>query len=189
MRPRVRRWPAPPIAGASRARAWRRLSGMVLLLIAHVPLHYLWRAVRLRDRPGRASSSAGRRAAGADVRIVGMPLTRDVLYRRQPYFLDRYPDHRRRHAARASCPRRRWGAGRSSAGSPALNRTIYVIATERGRVQEQTEALREAIGDRQPVTLFPEGGTTDGRALLPVPRLAAGGDRAAATGRDGCSRW
>ena len=157
---------ATPIAGASRARAWRRLSGMVLLLFAHVPLHYLWRAFGARSPWPRSYLRLAGWAAGADVRIVGHVLARDVLIVANHIscldILIIAGGTGARFVSKAEVGR--WPFVGWLAG---MNRTIYVSRTERGRVQEQAEALREAIGDRQPVALFPEGGTGDGRALGP----------------------
>jgi 1-acyl-sn-glycerol-3-phosphate acyltransferase len=152
--------------GASRLRAWRRLATMALLLVLHVPLHYLWRALRLRSPwPRRYLRSAGH-AAGADVRIVGQPLTRDVLIVANHIscldILILAGATGVRFVSKSEVER--WPFVGWLAG---LNRTVYVARTERGRVQEQATRLAEAIGEHQPVALFPEGGTGDGRTLGP----------------------
>ncbi|OYU14802.1 MAG: 1-acyl-sn-glycerol-3-phosphate acyltransferase [Alphaproteobacteria bacterium PA4] len=48
-----------------------------------------------------------------------------------------------------------------------LNRTVFVSREARLMVSQQIIELREALAAHQPVTLFPEGTTTDGRSLLP----------------------
>lgn len=48
-----------------------------------------------------------------------------------------------------------------------LNNTIFISREARGAVRAQADALRRELTERQPVALFPEGTTTDGRALLP----------------------
>lgn len=48
-----------------------------------------------------------------------------------------------------------------------LNRTIYVERQSRLAVGGQVDAVREALASGHPVTLFPEGTTGDGHALLP----------------------
>jgi 1-acyl-sn-glycerol-3-phosphate acyltransferase len=46
------------------------------------------------------------------------------------------------------------------------NHTVFVTRHERGSVTGQVEQVRAALGER-PVTIFPEGTTNDGTALLP----------------------
>lgn len=48
-----------------------------------------------------------------------------------------------------------------------LNDTIFVSRTDRSTAGDQVTRLRAAVADGRPVTLFPEGTTTDGRSLLP----------------------
>lgn len=55
-----------------------------------------------------------------------------------------------------------------------LNNTVFVSRTERHTVGSQVDALRQALAQRQPIAIFPEGTTTDGRSLLPFkPSLFA----------------
>lgn len=61
-------------------RAWLRVSGIVLAIVVFLPLHGLWRLLRLRSPwPRRFLGIAGW-CAGADVRIVGHPVRSNVLY-------------------------------------------------------------------------------------------------------------
>jgi len=46
------------------------------------------------------------------------------------------------------------------------NDTVFVARERRGAVAEQVEQVRAALGER-PLTIFPEGTTNDGTALLP----------------------
>lgn len=48
-----------------------------------------------------------------------------------------------------------------------LNHTIFVSRTARLTVANQIDELRAALAEHQPVTIFPEGTTTDGGYLLP----------------------
>lgn len=55
-----------------------------------------------------------------------------------------------------------------------LNNTVFVSRTDRRSVGTQVDALRTALTQHQPVAIFPEGTTTDGRSLLPFkPALFA----------------
>lgn len=48
-----------------------------------------------------------------------------------------------------------------------INKTVFVARSDRFSVAEQIATLREALEGHQPVTIFPEGTTTDGTTLLP----------------------
>lgn len=55
-----------------------------------------------------------------------------------------------------------------------MNHTVFVSRGDRLGVGKQIEELKAAIEDHQPVTIFPEGTTTDGSSLLPFkPSLFA----------------
>lgn len=49
----------------------------------------------------------------------------------------------------------------------ALNRTVFIARSDRGGVKQQSEALAIALLSGQPVALFPEGTTSDGKCVLP----------------------
>ncbi|HEY0271268.1 MAG TPA: lysophospholipid acyltransferase family protein [Sphingomonas sp.] len=151
---------------AAKARAWRRLIGMALLLVPHVPLHYLWRALRLRSPWPRSYLRAAGWAAGASVRTTGRVVPRDVLVVANHIscldILILAGASGVRFVAKSEVERWPFVGWLAS-----LNRTVYVARTERGRVQEQAAALSEVIAEHQPVALFPEGGTGDGRAIGP----------------------
>lgn len=56
----------------------------------------------------------------------------------------------------------------------AQNNTLFVARDRRGALTGQIDALRAALAGHQPVALFPEGTTGDGRGLLPFkPSLLA----------------
>lgn len=56
----------------------------------------------------------------------------------------------------------------------AQNNTLFVSRERRGALSSQIEALRDAMLGHQPIALFPEGTTGDGRTLLPFkPALLA----------------
>jgi 1-acyl-sn-glycerol-3-phosphate acyltransferase len=144
----------------------RRVALIVLLLLVHLPLHGGWRLFGCRSPwPRRFLRRVGR-ASGVTVRIVGQPLTRDVLYiANHLSWLD--------IAIVAGATGARFVAKDEVRGWPVIgwlageNDTVFVARTERGRVHEQAERLHAALAEGAPVTLFPEGGTGDGHAVGP----------------------
>lgn len=49
----------------------------------------------------------------------------------------------------------------------SLNNTVFVDRTDRAGVQSQIMIVRRALNSHQPLTVFPEGTTSNGRDLLP----------------------
>ena len=152
--------------GTSKLRAWRRPIGVAALLVPCVPLHCLWRALRVRSPwPRRYLRWAGW-SAGADVRTTGRVLARDVLIVSNHIscldILILAGASGVRFVSKSEVGR--WPLVGWLAG---LNRTVYVARAERGRVRQQAAALSTAIAEHQPVALFPEGSTGDGRAIGP----------------------
>lgn len=49
----------------------------------------------------------------------------------------------------------------------AQNNTLFIARNRRHAVSQQVDALRVALADHQPMTLFPEGTTGHGHELLP----------------------
>ena len=55
-----------------------------------------------------------------------------------------------------------------------INRTIFVSREKRGNVAETIDTMRDAMREGYPITVFPEGTTSNGDALLPFkPSLFA----------------
>ena len=104
------------------------------------------------------------RAAGLRVRTEGKPEPGSLLIANHVSWLD--------VLALAGTSRARFVAHSGLTGHPALkwlcdqNDTVFVTRHQRGSVAEQVEQVRAALGER-PVTIFPEGTTNDGTALLP----------------------
>jgi 1-acyl-sn-glycerol-3-phosphate acyltransferase len=145
---------------------WRRLALIAALLAFHLPLHGLWRLFRLPSPWPRRFLGRMARAAGVDISVSGTPLARDVLFAANHLsWLDILiiaGATGARFVAKGEVqdwPVIGWLAG--------LNDTVYVARTERGRVHEQAGRVREALTERTPVTLFPEGGTGNGRTVGP----------------------
>jgi 1-acyl-sn-glycerol-3-phosphate acyltransferase len=139
---------------------------MVAALTVCLPLHYLWRLFGVRSPWPRRFLGWVARAAGMRVRIVGVPLERDVLFLANHLsWLDilvlagASGTAFVAKAEVATTPVVGWLAG--------LNNTVFVARAERSAVRGQADALRGALASGQPVALFPEGTTDGGPAILP----------------------
>jgi 1-acyl-sn-glycerol-3-phosphate acyltransferase len=139
---------------------------MAAALLPCLPLHYLW---RLFGRPSpwpRRFLGFVATAAGMRVRVVGVPLRRDVLFLANHLswldilvlagasgtaFVSK--------AEVAKVPVVGWLA--------RLNNTVFIARSERSGVRGQADALRGALASGQPVALFPEGTTDGGPEILP----------------------
>ncbi len=146
---------------------------MAAALAVAVALHLLWRTFRLPSPWPRLLLGTVGRIAGARVRTIGTPLRRDVIIlANHVSWIDVLVIAGTTGAAFVArddlrqAPLIGWLC--------TLNRTIFVRREDRMAVAEQVAAVREAIAERYPVALFPEGTTGDGRALLPFkPALLA----------------
>ncbi|MFS2111185.1 lysophospholipid acyltransferase family protein [Sphingomonas sp. Sphisp140] len=147
-------------------RLWRRVALLVLALLVLVPLHYLFRLVRLPSPWPRYFLSTAARICGARVNRIGTHLKRDVFYISNHLswidILALGGASGTAFIAKAeiqSSPVVGWLAG--------LNRTVYVKRENRLGVAEQINELRDALAETWAITVFPEGTTTDGKSLLP----------------------
>jgi 1-acyl-sn-glycerol-3-phosphate acyltransferase len=139
---------------------------MVAALLVCLPFHYLWRLLGRRSPWPRRFLGWVARAAGMRVRVVGVPLERDVLFLANHLsWLDilvlagASGTAFVAKAEVAATPVVGWLAG--------LNNTVFVARTERSAVRGQADALRSALASGQPVALFPEGTTDGGPGILP----------------------
>lgn len=140
-----------------------------LLLIAvgsHVPMHYLWRLLRLPSPWPRWFLGRAARIAGARIQVIGTPLKKDVFYVSNHLswidILALGGASGTAFVAKAEigeAPVVGWLAG--------LNRTVYVKRENRMGVAQQINELRDALAENWAITVFPEGTTTDGKSLLP----------------------
>lgn len=139
---------------------------IVAALLACLPLHYLWRLLRRPSPWPRRFLGLVARAAGMRVRVVGVPLERDVLFLANHLsWLD--------ILVLAGASGTAFVAKAEVATTPVigwlarLNKTVFVARAERSAVRGQADALRAALASGQPVALFPEGTTDGGPAILP----------------------
>ncbi|MDQ3078488.1 MAG: 1-acyl-sn-glycerol-3-phosphate acyltransferase [Pseudomonadota bacterium] len=154
---------ADPIS--SRWRAYARIAGLALLVLTHVPLHLIAK------RGGRPSPwprrFLGRAAfiAGARVQIEGAPLApHNLVLANHSSWLDILilGGAGTRFVSKAEIgrvPLIGWLADQ--------NQTLYIERSERGDAHGQVRRIAGALGHQQPLTVFPEGTTSDGCTLLP----------------------
>mgnify|MGYP005849464791 CR=1 FL=1 len=157
-------WRDPGLTG--RVRLALRAGLIVLSLVVMVPLYYIWRVFRLSNPWPKLFLRTVGRACGARVKIVGIPLKRDVFYISN-------------HLSWLDIP---VIAGRNGSSFVAqdgikswpvvgwlckLNNTVFVSRGNRMGIAGQINELREALNETWAITIFPEGTTTDGSGLLP----------------------
>ena len=147
-------------------RAWGRLAGIANALMLMLPAHALWRGLQLRSPWPRLFLQFAGKSAGADVTVRGTPLKRDVLFiANHLSWLDILVLAGKTGSAfvakadMAPWPVIGWLA--------TLNNSVYVAREQRLDVHAQALAMKAALETGQPLTLFPEGTTGDGRTLLP----------------------
>ena len=143
-----------------------RAAGLILGLLVTVPLHYLWRLLRIGSPWPRIFLAWAGRMAGARVERVGVPLKRDVFYiSNHLSWIDILAIAGQ--SGTAFVAKEEIRAAPVVGWLSTLNRTVYVKRENRLGVAEQINQLRDALEDNWSVTVFPEGTTTDGQSLLP----------------------
>jgi 1-acyl-sn-glycerol-3-phosphate acyltransferase len=159
----ARRVAADP-AGA--ARAGLRTLWMAAALVPLLPLHIGWERLGWRSPWAGSFLKIATRACGVKVEIVGTRLRRDVFFVANHIgWID--------IAVLGGITGTAFVAQDKIRDWPVIgwlaqrNRTIFVSRTDKLSVAAQVHELKAALARKQPVTLFPEGTTTDGRSLLP----------------------
>ena len=155
-----------PLTQTGWLRLIARAAGLLGGLILFVPLHYLFRLLRIGSPWPRLFLGWAARCAGARVARVGVPLRRDVFFvSNHLSWID--------ILAIAGASGTAFVAKAELRRTPVigwlctLNRTVFVQREDRMGVAEQINVLRDALADNWSVTVFPEGTTTDGHSLLP----------------------
>ncbi len=148
-----------------RVRIAVRLTLIAAMLIPSLILHFIWRALRLSSPWPRRFLGTCARIVGARVERQGEPLPGDVVYvANHVSWID--------ILAIAGASGSVFIAKAEIRNAPVvgwlstLNQTIFVSREDRSGVAAQVARLRDAIAGGAPVTIFPEGTTTDGRSLL-----------------------
>ena len=156
---------APARAQSSRFRAWVRIAGLVLLFLACILPHLAAKALTLRSRWPRRFLGAAARISGMRVAVEGAPIARhSLILANHTSWLDILilaGATGSRFVSKAEIERIQFVGWLSD-----QNRTLYIDRAERGDAHGQVRRIAEALEDPQPLAIFPEGTTSDGRALL-----------------------
>ncbi len=158
---------------ADRLRLIARAGAMLATLLLYLVLHGTWRLVRARSPWPPRFLGAIARVVGAKVTVRGTPVTRDVLYlANHQSWLD--------ILAIAGASGSAFVAKGELRDAPlvgwlcTLNHTLFVDRGDRLGIARQVDTLRQALAADHPVTVFPEGTTSDGTTLLPFKAALLG---------------
>ena len=153
-------------AESTHPRAWVRVFLIALTLLLILVPNGLWRLFQKRSPFARLFLFVSARIAGADVTVRGTPVTDNVLYiANHVSWLDILVLSGRTGCAfvakadMVDWPVLGWMA--------SLNNSVYVARDKRLDVGAQRDAIQTALLTSQPIALFPEGTTANGRELLP----------------------
>jgi lyso-ornithine lipid O-acyltransferase len=152
-----------------KARLGIRVAILIFVLAICVPFHLLWRLLRLPSPWPRWFLAEVAWVCGAMVENRGTPLRHNVFYVVNhiswidvPVLASLTGAAFVAQAPMADWPLIGWLA--------KLNHTVFVSRTDLLSVDTQIAELRAALDEKQPVAIFPEGTTTDGRSLLPFKK-------------------
>lgn len=155
-----------PLTLAGWLRIVWRAGMLVALLVALVPLHYLYRSVSYGSPFPKFYLKTAARICGARVTCHGKPLQRDVFFiANHVSWID--------ILVLAGASGTAFVAKAELSQVPVIgwlariNRTVFVARENRMAIAGQIAALKEALADNWSVAVFPEGTTTDGHSLLP----------------------
>jgi 1-acyl-sn-glycerol-3-phosphate acyltransferase len=148
-------------------RALFRLTGLALLLAAYLVPHLLSKALNKGRSPWpRRFLRAAASGFGADVRLTGAPIRgKTLLLANHTSWLDILALGGATGCAFVSkheigqVPLVGWLADQ--------NHTLYIDRNDRRGSHGQVQRIADKLDGTQPITLFPEGTTSDGRPILP----------------------
>ena len=153
-------------AVSSRWRAGARIAGLVILFLACVGPHLLVRLARGRSGWPRRFLAGAAWIAGARVQVEGSPLLpHSLIVANHTSWLD--------ILVLAAATGTRFVSKAEIGTVPLIgwladqNHTLYIDRAQRGDAHGQVRRIAGALDDPQPLTVFPEGTTSDGRRLLP----------------------
>jgi 1-acyl-sn-glycerol-3-phosphate acyltransferase len=143
-----------------------RVAAILAGLLFCVPLHYLWKVLRLRPIWPQIFLGYAAACCGVRARVEGEPLkARALVVSNHVSWLDIFvlggaaPVVFVARGDVEDWPVAGWAAG--------LNDTIFVARELRSSVRGQADTLREALAEGRALALFPEGTTDGGTGLLP----------------------
>ncbi len=143
-----------------------RLCAMLAMLLACVPLYYICRTLRLPNRWPRIFLQSVGWITGARVRVVGAAVQRNVLIAANHVSWLDIPllagVNGTVFVAHDGLAGNRWLRQLCE-----MHNTVFVARGDRMSVDAQVNQLRDALDRNPAVTLFPEGTTGDGFAMLP----------------------
>lgn len=149
----------------NRLRLAVRIAGVLGLLLALVPLHYIWRLFRAPSPWPRRFLRSAAWVCGLRIATMGRPPRRDVfVIANHCSWLDILV-----LGGAVGCA---FVAKAELRATPLvgrlarMNRSVFVDRADRRAIPGQIAAIREALHDG-PVAIFPEGTTSDGTVLLP----------------------
>jgi 1-acyl-sn-glycerol-3-phosphate acyltransferase len=150
---------------AGRMRILLRLNGMLLLLIACVPLYYLRKLAGGHNPWPRRFLAGINRLAGVRLTVKGQPprgkaflIANHVSWIDIPAIAAATGSAFVGHDGLASTPLLKTLC--------AMNDTVFIARHDRTSVHAQVEQVRVALADTGALTIFPEGTTSDGTGLL-----------------------
>ena len=146
-------------------RAYARIAGLAGLFLVYLPPHLTAKLLSGRSHWPRRFLGAAARIAGARVRLSGEPLAaRSLVLANHASWLDililggATGTAFVSKAEVAKVPLIGWLADQ--------NHTLYIDRAERGDAHGQVRRIAVRLEGPQPLAIFPEGTTGDGRALL-----------------------
>ncbi len=155
-----------PVSALGWARIVIRILAMTALLLACLPLYYLWRIVGAHNPWSRIFLGGVAWLAGVEVRVAGQKVHRGafllvnhVSWIDIPAIAGATGSAFVGHDGLASMPVLRWLC--------EMNDTVFVARHDRTSVADQVAKVRAAIKDTGALAIFPEGTTSDGTGLLP----------------------
>ena len=147
-------------------RAVIRLACMAALLLACVPLYYLWRLLPAPNPWARVFLGGVAWIAGVEIAYRGHKarggvflIANHVSWIDVPALAAASGSAFVGHDGLASMPVLEWLC--------RVNRTVFIARHDRTSVASQVEEVRAALSDSSALTIFPEGTTSDGTGLLP----------------------
>ncbi len=143
-----------------------RIAAIVLSLLVCIPLHYIWRLLRLPNPWPHSFLKAVGWICGARVTAIGTPVRRDVFFIANHLSWIDIPILGGRSGS-AFVAKSEIAAWPFIGWLCKLNNTVFVSRSDRMGVAAQINQLREALATSWAITIFPEGTTTDGTTLLP----------------------